>query len=431
MAHSAHNPHKTAAPSTASPSERPSALPRNLYDWFIILVIGSAVCGTVQVSIISHIVVAGLICLPFAIKEIADCHNSGKISWGSLWAIVLVIYAAVSMLWCPVRSLSAIGLWQLFWTSSILMGLSYAARRAARPTQSVAYGWLLLILLTLPIALWELTTDSHIPGFGDFNENAQTTSEEGEKQNLSFAAVTYKNYNSYCTLIAMAMPILMYGLFALRKKWLFAVAIISTTLIAVINSSRGTLLAVGIDLIVFVCYYRRLQIRRKVLTTWCLIIGFLFFVVKFGFALASQAIFRIFLSDKLNTASNTGRQDVWALGWDLFTDTYGLGTGVGSMESAYETTGYWLHYCHNMPLEMLMQYGVVMAVFLFALVFRSFFGFCRHTDYSYRMMGRMFLLSFVPLAIVDDTYFVHPYVWMWLAAIFCFFDFMPPREKRS
>lgn len=397
-------------------SENQPTCSRNHYDNFIILLIGSAVLGTVQVSIISHLMLSGLVCLPFTLMEVRSAIIRGRTKPIVLWAAGFVVYAALSIIWANYRSAALEGLWYLFWTVSTFIGLCHAGSKANAPVKSFVEGWLLLVLLTLPIAFWEIICDTHIPGFGDFNANSQTMSAEGEDTQLLFAAVTYKNYNSYCTLISMAMPLLYYGLCQYRSKWLYTVGIIATTIIALINSSRGALLAVGIDIIIFLFYYKRLEIKRKALVTWALIIGFIVFVVQWGFIIAQQAIFRIFLADNLNDTSNTGRFDVWTLSWHAFCDSYALGTGVGTMMPTLKATGYWLNFCHNIIVEMLLQYGVVITLPFVWILAQTCVGLLRHKGFD-RMLGLMFTISFIPLAIIDDSYLGHTYVWMWLAAI--------------
>lgn len=389
---------------------------RNLYDKFIILLIGSTVLGTVQVSILSHLVAAGMMCLPFTLLEVREVILRGKIKSVVLWALCFLTYAILSIAWSSYRSESFEGTWYLGWTISTFIGITHASSKANNPVKSLIEGWLLLMLCTLPIALWELTTDSHIPGFGDFNASSQTIASDGKDAKLMFAAVTYKNYNSYCTLISMAMPLLFYGLCNYTHKLLYTIGIIATTLIVVINSSRGALLALGIDIVIFLFYYKRLEIKHKVLVTWGLVLGFIAFAIQWGFAIASQAIFRIFLADKLNDTSNTGRIDVWSLSWQAFCDSYGLGTGAGTMIPTLKATGYWLNFCHNMIVEMLLQYGMVITLPFVWIIAKTCIGLLRRKGFD-RMLGLMFTISFVPLAIIDDSYLGHTYVWMWLAAI--------------
>lgn len=390
---------------------------RNLYDKFIILLIGSTVLGTAQVSILSHLVIAGFLCLPFTLLEVRSIILHGKVKPIVLWGIAFLLYAILSVVWTSYRTQAFEGLWYLTWTICTFIGLTHAASKASDPVKSFVEGWLLLVLCTLPIALWELTTDSHIPGLGDYNANSQTIASDGKDTNLMFAAVTYKNYNSYCTLIAMATPLLFYGLCKYTNKLLYTIGIISTTLIVVINSSRGALLSLAIDIFIFFCYYKRLEIKRKAIVTWCLLIGFIIFVIQWGFAIASQAIFRIFLADKLNDTSNTGRFDVWGLSWDAFCDTYGLGTGAGSMQPVLKATGYWLNFCHNLVIEMLLQYGVIITLPFIWFVVQACMKLILNKGFE-RMLGLMCALSFIPTVIIDDSYLGHTYVWMWLAAVF-------------
>ncbi len=59
----------------------------NFYDYFIISIIASTIIGIAQMGLISHTFVAGLLCLPLALLEVASSFKAGKIRPISIWFI--------------------------------------------------------------------------------------------------------------------------------------------------------------------------------------------------------------------------------------------------------------------------------------------------------------------------------------------------------
>ena len=73
----------------------------NFYDYFIIAILASTVAGTVQIGFISHTFLAGVLCLPFALKEVIYSFKRGHISPIILLMLVWMLYAIASFLWAP------------------------------------------------------------------------------------------------------------------------------------------------------------------------------------------------------------------------------------------------------------------------------------------------------------------------------------------
>ena len=74
---------------------------KNIYDYFIILIIVSTIVGTVQVGPISHTFVVGLLCLPFALLEIFSSYKQGQVHSIVLFMVIWILYALISTVWSP------------------------------------------------------------------------------------------------------------------------------------------------------------------------------------------------------------------------------------------------------------------------------------------------------------------------------------------
>ncbi len=389
----------------------------NFHDYFLIVILVSTIIGTAQIGLIGHTFVAGMLCIPAAVKEISNSFSVHKMQPIVAFMVLFLLYAVVSVLWAPHHEFLLREIWNLFWNILLFLGLLNHARYANNATTSLLIGLRILICLTLIIAAWEVFTDSHLPGVGDYNEGAEIATSSGYEKR-TFAAVTYKNLNSYVTLLCMSLPFLSYGLFVLQKKWLSLIAIIGSVLVLIINSSRGGLMCLAIDTIIFVFLYRKQQFAYKKTVTLVAIVILSLFIYHYGFAVAEQAIGRVSSYGKENFMSDAGRWDAWKMGIEYCINTWGFGCGIGSMQPMYESSGFWLHHSHNLVIEFLLQYGLWLFIPFALLLFKNWLKYCKSNDPTKKMVGQMLLFSFVPLAIIDDSYFIHAFVWIWFVLQF-------------
>ena len=106
------------------------------------------------------------------------------------------------------------------------------------------------------------------------------------------------------------------------------------------------------------------------------------------------------------------------MGVEFCVESVGLGCGVGSMQPMYASTGFWLHYSHNFVVEFILQYGIWLFIPFALMLLKNWRHMMKTDNINQNILGWMLLLSFVPLAIIDDTYLVHAFVWIWLVTQF-------------
>lgn len=393
---------------------------KNIYDWFIIFVIASFVVGTIQVWIFSHHFIVGLMCLPFAFKEIVASFSAMKFRSIVFFVFVWLLYALISMLW-TIAPEPENALWGLFWMMVIFLALFHCSFRANFPKRSFAQGWLLLLLLTYPIAFWEIISGEHLAKWGDFNEDSSIALAGGGTQQRVFAAVTYKNLNSYVTLLCMALPMTFAAIVELKHKiYPFVISFVAVCLV-LINASRGGLVCLIADFVVLFLFYNKAHFRYKRFVSVLLLGCLLLFVVNFGLLIMEQLIGRLENIDSFT--EDAGRWDVLQSGLLLLWDSGGFGWGVGSMVAAYETTGFWLHYAHNFVMEFWVQYGFFLSIPLGLLLLKAVLILTKRKNVvALRLYGCLVLCSFLPVVIIDDSYLSHPYVWGYLATIFSMYQ---------
>lgn len=390
----------------------------NFYDYFIISIIASTIIGTAQIGLIGHTFVAGLLCLPLALLEVASSLKAGKMRPIVLFMMIWILYVLISIIWAPKHEYLLREIWNLLWNIIIFIGLYHASQKANNTGQSFMTGWRILVCLTLFIAAWEIMTDSHLVGVGDFNVDAEIATADGGSEHRIFAAVTYMNLNSYVTLLCMALPFLVYGTFTLQKKWLSVFAIVGSCCVLLVNASRGGLMCLAIDCVILAVYYRKFQFSNKRIITFFAIIALILSISTFGLTIAFQSIGRISAYGVEDLFSDAGRWDVWKMGLEFCVESLGFGCGVGSMQPMYASAKYWLHHAHNFVIEFILQYGIWLFIPFGMMLWKNWWHMIKADNISQNILGWMLLLSFVPLAIIDDTYLIRTFMWLWLITQF-------------
>lgn len=391
----------------------------NWHDRFIIFAIMALLLGSVGVGIVKYSSILGFICLPFSLAEIRQAFKKGrKIDSIELFMIVWLFYAALSLLWTSLPG-NAFGLlFILFCNVSFFLGLFNHARQANKPINAFLEGWRCLVLLTLCVAFWEIFTNQHIPYYGEFNEGNTISTASGGQQERIFAAVTYQNLNTYVTLLCMALPFLMMGLFRLPHKFWSILAICGAIVVLIVNSSRGGIFALVVDLVLFLYFYLKQPIKYKKTITLFIVGSIVILLSLFGTMLFDQLFGRLETFEEDGLLSDMGRWDVMRYGIEFCIDSFGLGCGIGSMVPMYESTGFWLHYSHNLVIEFLIEAGFWLLLPLIFLFVSNYRCLIKSKKLESKMLGWMLLLSFVPTIIIDDSYVYRHFMWMWILTQF-------------
>ena len=125
-----------------------------------------------------------------------------------------------------------------------------------------------------------------------------------------------------------------------------------------------------------------------------------------------------------NLVEDNSRINIWHDALRVFYDSYGIGSGVGSLSrSMGEVATQTFIATHNMLLELLVQYGCVIffivILFLYKLLKRAF---------VIRDKSRKFLLllALFPLPIyliIDSSYLLSPSLYIFVSSLYVFANY--------
>ena len=300
----------------------------------------------------------------------------------------------------------------------------WAANKAVNPQHAIKYGWLTVIALSIPLAIYEFLTDFHFTM--SVQDTGSTMLLNGIRLDRPFASVTFGNLNSYNTVLCWALPSLfMCNLYPRNKtdNILGYILMAFTALIIIANASRGAIMCLGLMLVTYVYAYYKIGRNRFLLTIILVIsIGALFYYLGDIFILIMERF-----SDQ--GVSDDGRSENLTVGFQAFLDSYGLGIGIGNYEpimgNVYRIE---IPAPHNLMLEVLVCFGFP--------IFLGFVGMYFHISRICLREGStfnrdMFIFCTAALlfaGIIDSTYLMKATTWMFMASTYIYLD---PRYNRT
>lgn len=300
----------------------------------------------------------------------------------------------------------------------------WAANKAANPQQTIKYGWLTVIALSIPVAIYEFLTDFHMTM--SFQDTGTTLYVHGVHIERPFASVTFGNLNSYNTVLCWALPSLfMCNLYPKSKfdKTIGLLLIAMVTLIIVANASRGAIICLVLMLTTYIyAYYKTGRNRLLLIIVLFLGIGALFYYLGELFIVILERFDDQGMGDD-------GRTENLVKGFQAFLDSYGLGIGIGNygpiMGDVYRVE---FAAPHNIFLEILVCFGfLVMIGFICLCIHIIRICLQRGTPFNRNML--IFCGAALVLAgIIDSNYWMKATTWMFWASIYIYLD---PRYNRT
>lgn len=292
----------------------------------------------------------------------------------------------------------------------------WAAGKALQPQRSICRGWVLLLLMTIPVAFWELTGSQHL---GTTIMEDQSIGFNGTNIERPYAAVTFGNLNSYNTIICWALPYLCFQALFPEKKRDTLVALLTTLpllLVVVINSSRGAILCLSALILNYVRCYLKIGRHKSVMLTIVIIVAFIlayYFYEMFFFIIGR------FTEQGM---ADDGRTENIVKGTQAFLDSYGLGIGIGNyapvMDRIYQV---FIPAPHNIFLEIFVVNGIFCFLGFLGLLLRLFLLRCRGEQRN-RFFFSFACVSLVLGGMVDSGYWMKVPTWFFLVSMYILTD---------
>lgn len=374
----------------------------NRYDWYIILIIASIAFGQIG-GAFQIMRIISLLLLPVNIWSVIT-KRYAKISIYFVFAIFWLLYGSIALLWAPDVVNGRYELLYVLLQLNIIYSLVKFSKQTNNPIKSIIMGWCGFLLLTLPIASWKLITNNHFYT----NELQSSRMDEGLLINgiidKKYAAATFGNYNEYITAISFMLPYLFLGILILRRKkqrQLLLLQLLLVSLVILFNASRGGIICLFINVSCFLFYCLRYYRRNRFLI-YLLFLASVILLFEYKDIVLSQ------IFERSNTVTgmleDKGRIMLYIQALELLSDSYYAGVGPFGFQAIVGFAP------HNMWLEILVQYGVlvfIFFIFVLSILLFSLYKLTKGTVFSFIPISVTLTLSFV--SVINSGYLFFPF----------------------
>lgn len=292
--------------------------------------------------------------------------------------------------------------------------------KANKPLQSNLKGWYIFILITFPIALVEIFADVHL-GVSAFESDAMVNIGGGIIAQKRFASVTFGNYNTYATVLCMGTPFILLRMLykqTVIKELFNYIAILILLYIVVTIASRGALLALMIIFFMFIYYKRKFSSNKFIL--FLLLPVIILGLFYYGNDIFDQVINRVLKSEMKDEAlfEDTGRVNIMLAAIEASANSIFVGHGIGSMLPVLTEYKASVPAAHNLLLEILLQYGLIITLYFVAFVLNIYLKGRYSCDLRLKFFIYSTIFSLPIISVINSGYLHMLFVWAFFSSLF-------------
>lgn len=386
----------------------------NRCDWGIIIIIAAGACGGLFSPLTIQRLIS-IILITFVLKEFSN--KSFLIpSFIKTFFIIWFVFSIISLIWTPDRTNGIKFLLYNLCSYIDFIAIIFFSFKATNAIRSILIGWLLLIIITAPIAIWEIVSNSHLP-ISVQDSSAIILNSLGERTSRIFASVTYGNLNTYVLVLVYCIPYVLMSIGFFKKDKIYPwIALAFIIFVILINASRGGILCLSAALI----YTNFSFVRHKIISRPFAICSFilLFILIFFNSDFLFNQIAGRMLESKLT--ADESRIEVYERGLEILKSSLGLGCGIGGLQVSLEALGgiARISAMHNMFLEFLVQYGIIPFVFFILFIFGIIKQLIFSAVHIKNFIGWIFILLVVPMSIINSGYLTDAMLWIYFSSIY-------------
>ena len=383
----------------------------NIYDKKIIFVIALLSLGVIG-GALQPIRLFSILTIPLNIRFIAKNIKETFIfvTWffGMLW----LLYGMLALSWAPDIVSGRIELLYIFIHYNLIFTIFRYASKSYNPLMAISRGWLICVCITSLFGIYELITNQHFYTSIVQTEQSDLGIALNGIQYKKFVATLFNNYNEYITLLSFSLPFVFFLFFKIGeiKKQIFLWIIVSLIFVFIsINGSRGGMLCYIIAFFFFLKKYNLVvyKYKKTVSILVCLILSS--FILSFR-----EMIFGDISERLMNTSSieDFGRSSIYNKAFELYIESNYMGVGPWGYQ---EIVGF---APHNLWLEILSQYGVVIFIplmILLIIVFNRIIRLSKNTN------GSCIFFVLIIASFINSGYLHFPFTWIYFASILTYY----------
>ena len=388
----------------------------NKYDLYVIIIIASLAFGQIG-GAVQVIRIISILLIPSNLLYWINSKRSPLFFCGEIFAFIWILYGYISLSWAIDYLNARYELLFIFLHLNIIFSIVRFSKKALKPLDSLLYGCIAFLALTLPLALWELVTNSHF-----YTNEIQSAITDGGKaingiKDKRYAAATFGNYNEYVTAVSFMLPYLFGAVLYFnsgRKQLYLLIILFLLSGVFMINASRGGILCLSINVVLFMKYSWRVSKKQRKKVLWAILFAIIV-LCCYKDVLLEQILAR---TENVSMVEDTGRMFIYLEALELLIGSNYMGVGPYGYQAVIGFAP------HNMWLEVLCQYGI--GVFLFGgfILFYLLWQTYKRTNQikKIRFIPLAVILTFPICTIINSGYLFFPFFWVAIACVFVLYE---------
>ncbi len=390
----------------------------NIWDKLMVLFIALLAGGLIG-GAFTPVRLFALCCVPLMLKYPNTKQVRRHYAYELFLLISWVFYAFV-MLLVAIDLTVSIKYWlHLILNVYAFFVLIWLANKASNPQKAITTGWVVLLLITLPIACWEFVTDQHLP-WSILGSDVQMNFGGGEVLQRRFAAITFGNLNMYNVILCYVFVFIAYKIIskdvAITKlqicNWLLLVMV---CLVVILNSSRASMLCLAIGVLCLCLYFVRNS--WKMLSLLMLFIGIVIYI-----AIKNDLFLMIFTRFSSQGFEDSGRMENIVYGVRALIESNLLGVGTGNYTPIMERFGLEITAPHNIFIEIATQFGIVILLGFVGILCRIVIKGIQNPQKANKVLVFIAIVLYPFVHIINSGYLLHTAFWLYLSSIYIIAD---------
>lgn len=386
----------------------------NISDLLLILYIVLLVFGVIG-DALQPIRIVSIAFVPFVLHYLFKNSDIRKSNHYILFLFIFwLAYGFFTLLWSVDTTAGLKELTYLLVNFTSFLVIVILANKSVNPKESIMKGWIILFIITIPIALYELSTDIHLPM--SIVESDYILRLDSGLFERNFASVTFGNLNGYNTILMYVFPMILGSILnsnSKRLSFFLWISLFINLYILISNGSRGAILSAVIGFSIFIFFFLRNKKSKSILFLIILI-------AVFVFANYFNEIFELIVGRFATQGlADDNRYDIIVSLLDALFKSFLFGIGAGSLMAVLQNVYNLVDLpAHNLFLEVGVQYGII----TFILFMYLFVKLYKRQKLSTKMYVKNIIigsLCMAPLTLtIDSAYLLNSSVWLFFSSLY-------------
>ncbi|OWZ83234.1 O-antigen ligase family protein [Natranaerobius trueperi] len=354
-----------------------------------------------------------------------------------LFFVFWLLYASISISWAVSVNDAIREIFFLF-SGVALIILMVMLLNDKKSIYSVYYIWLLVVLISLIVAIWEISTGDHLFSSKLYGET---------RQHVMYNPTSlFYNQNDFATFLTLSFPLVLMSFVFFKKKVLKIIGLLMALILIYVlieTGSRANLLALVLQFFVYIFLFTSLSMKLKLVIVSPFIVSLLIYLEPAFIYIPVEIVEQIksvYEDAFLDGGSIVIRLNLIKSGIYHAISSWGIGVGAANIETYI--ANYDLFYTgnvtnvHNWWVELLSNYGVIILlgyiILYFNILKKLYIYYVQNFDVKMKLLCKAIfigLIGFIIGSTSPSSLMTHTYKWVYFGLSITLLNYLATKEK--